>query len=84
MNGFTLMEIIAVTPENAYQTWLRIESYTAMRAVLRMWMASMADIGISEDAPGSHLDVSPEEVAEGTKRTLTHRDMPVLQIDSSR
>jgi len=37
-----------------------------------------------DEAPDSHLEVLLEEVAEGTKITLTHSDMPEDQVDSYR
>jgi activator of HSP90 ATPase len=35
-------------------------------------------------APDSHLEIMLEEVAEGTKITLTHSDLPEDQVDSYR
>jgi activator of HSP90 ATPase len=37
-----------------------------------------------DDAPDSHLEVLLEEVAEGTKITLSHSNMPGAQADSYR
>ena len=112
MNGFTLVEVIAATPENVYQAWLSTEGHTAMtgspahvenkaggefsawdgyiygtmleltpnQRIVQAWRTSE----FPNDAPDSYLDVLLERVAEGTKLTLTHRDMPALQIDSYR
>ena len=37
-----------------------------------------------DDAPDSHVEILFEEVAEGTKVTLTHSDMPEDQVHSYR
>ena len=37
-----------------------------------------------DEAPDSHLEVLLEELAEGTKVTLSHSDMPEDQVDSYR
>ena len=37
-----------------------------------------------DDAPDSHLEIVFEEVAKGTKVTLTHSDMPEDQVHSYR
>jgi activator of HSP90 ATPase len=37
-----------------------------------------------DDAPDSHLEIVFEEVAKGTKVTLTHSDMPEDQVNSYR
>lgn len=37
-----------------------------------------------DEAADSHIEVLLEEVADGTRITLTHRDMPEDQVDSYR
>jgi len=49
-----------------------------------MWWQAWRTSEFPNDSPDSYLDVLLERVAEGTKLTLTHRDMPALQIDSYR
>jgi activator of HSP90 ATPase len=48
--------------------------------ILQAWRTSE----FPDDAPDSRLEVLLEEVAEGTKITLIHSDMPEDQIDSYR
>ena len=53
---------------------------TPNRQIVQAWPTSE----FPEDALDSHMDLSLEKVAEGTKLILTHGNMPVLQIDSYR
>jgi activator of HSP90 ATPase len=50
------------------------------QCIVQTWRTSE----FPEDAPDSHLEVLLEEVAEGTKITLTHSNMPEAQADSYR
>ncbi len=53
---------------------------TPNRRIVQTWRTSE----FPDEAPDSHLEVLLEEVAEGTKITLTHSDMPEDQVDSYR
>ena len=53
---------------------------TRDQRIVQAWRTSE----FPDDAPDSHLEVSLEEVAGGTKVTLTHSDMPEDQVDSYR
>jgi activator of HSP90 ATPase len=48
--------------------------------ILQRWRTSE----FPDDAPDSRLEISFEEVGEGTKITLIHSDMPADQVDSYR
>jgi activator of HSP90 ATPase len=48
--------------------------------ILQTWRTT----AFPDDAPDSHLEVLLEGVPDGTKVTLTHRDMPDDQINSYR
>ena len=48
--------------------------------ILQTWRTSE----FPEDAPNSRLEIWFEEVGEGTKITLIHRDMPEDQVHSYR
>jgi activator of HSP90 ATPase len=53
---------------------------TPNQRIVQAWRTSE----FPDDAPDSHLEVLLEEVAEGTKITLIHSDMPEDQVDSYR
>jgi activator of HSP90 ATPase len=53
---------------------------TPNQRIVQTWRTSE----FPDDAPDSRLEVLLEEVAEGTKITLIHSDMPEDQIDSYR
>jgi activator of HSP90 ATPase len=53
---------------------------TPNQRILQAWRTSE----FPDDAPDSHLEVLLEEMAEGTKITLIHSDMPEDQVDSYR
>ncbi len=53
---------------------------TPNQRILQAWRTSE----FPDDAPDSHLEVLLEEVAEGTKITLIHSDMPEDRVDSYR
>ena len=48
--------------------------------ILQRWRTSE----FPDDAPDSRLEISFEEVGEGTKITLIHSDLPADQVDSYR
>ena len=50
------------------------------RRIVQAWRTSE----FPDDAPDSHVEILFEEVAEGTKVTLTHSDMPEDQVHSYR
>ena len=50
------------------------------RQIVQAWRTTE----FPDNAPDSHLEVLLDEVAEGTRVTLTHRDMPEDQVDSYR
>ena len=50
------------------------------RRIVQAWRTSE----FPDEAPDSHLEIRFEEVAEGTKVTLTHSNMPVDQVHSYR
>jgi activator of HSP90 ATPase len=50
------------------------------KRIVQTWRTSE----FRDEAPDSHLEVLLEEVVEGTKVTLIHRDMPEDQVDSYR
>jgi len=53
---------------------------TLNQRIIQTWRTSE----FPDDAPDSHLEVLLEEVAQGTKVKLIHRDMPEDQVDSYR
>jgi len=53
---------------------------TLNQRIVQTWRTSE----FPDDAPDSHLEVLLEEVAQGTKVKLIHRDMPEDQVDSYR
>ena len=53
---------------------------TLNQRIVQTWRTSE----FRDEAPDSHLEVLLEEVAEGTKVKLIHRDMPEDQVDSYR
>ena len=53
---------------------------TLNQRIVQTWRTSE----FRDDAPDSHLEVLLEEVAQGTKVKLIHRDMPEDQVDSYR
>jgi activator of HSP90 ATPase len=53
---------------------------TPNQHIVQTWRTSE----FPEDAPDSHVEVLLENVAEGAKITLIHRDMPEDQVDSYR
>ena len=53
---------------------------TQNQRIIQTWRTSE----FPDDAPDSHLEVLLEEVAQGTKVKLIHRDMPEAQVDSYR
>ena len=53
---------------------------TPNRRIVQAWRTSE----FPDDAPDSHLEVLLEEVAEGTRVTFLHQDMPDDQVDSYR
>ena len=53
---------------------------TPHQRIVQAWRTSE----FPQDAPDSHLEVLLEEVAGGTKVTITHRDMPKDQVESYR
>ncbi|SRR5258705_13201406 len=53
---------------------------TLNQRIVQTWRTSE----FPDDAPDSHLEVLFEEVAQGTKVKLIHRDMPEDQVDSYR
>ena len=53
---------------------------TLNQRIVQTWRTSE----FRDEAPDSHLEVLLEEVAQGTKVKLIHRDMPEDQVDSYR
>ena len=53
---------------------------TLNQRIVQTWRTSE----FRDDAPDSHLEVLFEEVAQGTKVKLIHRNMPEDQVDSYR
>lgn len=53
---------------------------TLNQRIIQTWRTSE----FPDDAPDSHLEVLLEEVAQGTKVNLIHRNMPEDQVDSYR
>ena len=53
---------------------------TPNQRIVQAWRTSE----FPEDAPDSHLEILLEEVAGGTKITLTHSNMPEDQVSSYR
>lgn len=53
---------------------------TLNQRIVQTWRTSE----FPDDAPDSHLEVLLEEVAQGTKVKLIHREMPEDQVDSYR
>jgi len=53
---------------------------TLNQRIVQTWRTSE----FRDEAPDSHLEVLLEEVAEGTKVKLIHKDMPEVQVDSYR
>ena len=53
---------------------------TSDQRIVQTWRTSE----FPDDAPDSYLEVLLEEVAEGTKITLIHNNMPEAQADSYR
>lgn len=53
---------------------------TPDRRIVQTWRTTE----FPEEASDSHLEILLEEVAEGTRLTLIHRNMPQDQVDSYR
>jgi activator of HSP90 ATPase len=53
---------------------------TPNQRIVQAWRTT----AFPDEAADSHLEVLLEEVADGTRITLTHRDMPEDQVDSYR
>lgn len=53
---------------------------TPDRYIIQAWRTSE----FPAEAPDSHLEVLLEEVADGTKMTLTHNNLPEDQVESYR